>query len=212
MGIKSRCFSLKSLVMMQKIAGLCGIICPLASLSFTALAISNSLSWFRWTDNALSDLAGTQATATAAALFNSGLIIGGLLSIIFAVGLMQVLRKRMLGLIGTFIFLLAGISLFAIGVFPETAGRIHAYVSVAFFTLFPISLFLIGGSMVSEQSERILGYATILFGMFAVISAAPIILARVDDVGIHELLAALSGSVWSIVFGIKLYRQSILPA
>jgi hypothetical membrane protein len=197
---------------MQKIAGLCGIICPLASFSFIALAISDSLSWFRWTDNALSDLAGTQATVTAAALFNSGLIIGGFLSMIFAVGLMQVLRKRTPGLIGNFIFLLAGISLFAIGVFPETAGRIHTYVSVAFFTLFPISLFLIGTSMVSEQSERILGYATILFGMFAVISAAPIILARVDDVGIHELLAALSDSVWSIVFGIKLYRQSILLA
>lgn len=202
----------KKQVVMQKIAGLCGIICPMASLSFTALAISDSLSWFRWTDNALSDLAGTQATATAATLFNSGLIIGALLSIIFAIGLMQVLHKRMLGLIGSFIFLLAGISLFAIGVFPETAGRIHTYVSVAFFTLFPISLFLIGASMVSDQSERILGYATILFGMFAVISAAPIILARVDDVGIHELLAALSGSVWSIIFGIKLYRESYVRA
>jgi len=198
--------------MMQKIAGLCGIICPLASLSFTALSISDSLSWFHWTENALSDLAGTQATATAAALFNSGLIIGGLLSIIFAVGLMQVLRKRMLGLIGTFIFLLASISLFAIGVFPETAGRIHAYVSVAFFTLFPISMFFIGAAMMKEPSEKILGFAAILFGMFAIMSAAPMILTRVNDVGIHELLAALSGSAWSIIFGIKLYRQSILLA
>jgi len=197
-------------VAMQKIAGLCGIVCPLAALSFIALSISNSLSWFRWTENALSDLAGTQATATAAVLFNSGLIIGALLVIIFAVGLMQILRKRTLGFIGAFLLILTGISLLAIGVFPETAGRIHFYVSVAFFTLFPISLFFIGASMAKEASERTLGFATMLFGMFVVISAAPIILVRVNDVGIHELLAALSGSAWSIVFGIKLYKQSIL--
>jgi len=139
-----------------------------------------------------------------------GLIIGAVLSIIFAVGLMQILRKRVLGFIGTFIFALATISLFAIGVFPETAGHIHLYVSVAFFMLFPISLFFIGTSMIKESSERTLGFATILFGMFAVMSAAPIILASVDDVGVHELLAALSGSAWAIVFGIKLYRQSSL--
>jgi len=195
---------------MQKIAGLCGIICPLAALSFIALAISHSLSWFRWTENALSDLAGTQATATAAAIFNSGLIIGAILGIIFTAGLMQVLRKHILGFMGTFILLLADISLFAIGVFPETAGRVHTYVSVAFFMLFPISLFFIGASIVKEKSERILGFATVLFGMFVVVSTAPIILVRVNDVGIHELLAALSGSAWSIVFGFELYRQSIL--
>lgn len=197
-------------VVIQRIAGLCGIICPLAAFSFIALAISNSLSWFRWTENALSDLAGTQATVTAAALFNSGLVIGAFLSIMFALGLMQTLRKRILGFIGAFVLVLASISLFAIGIFPETAGRIHLYVSVAFFTLFPISLFLIGGSMAKEPSERTLGFATILFGIFGVISAAPIILARVNDVGIHELLAALSGSAWSIAFGIKLCRQSTL--
>jgi len=194
----------------HKIAGLCGIIAPLVALLFISLAISNSLSWFSWTENALSDLAGTKATATAAVSFNSGLIIGAVLGIIFAAGLMQILWKRVLGFIGAFIFALAVISLFAIGVFPETAGHIHLYVSVAFFTLFPISLFFIGTSMIKESSERTLGFATILFGIFAVMSAAPIILARVDDVGVHELLVALSGSVWAIVFGIKLYRQSSL--
>lgn len=194
----------------MKIAGLCGIIAPLIAFAFIALAISNSVSWFRWTENALSDLAGTQATATTAATFNSGLIICAILSIIFSVGLMQTLRKRTLGFIGTFILILADISLFAIGVFPETAGRIHTYVSVAFFTLFPISLLFIGSSIVKEFSKRTLGFATILFGVFAVVSAAPVILTRVSDVGIHELLAALSGSAWSIILGIKLYKQSIL--
>jgi hypothetical membrane protein len=208
-----RCFSLpKKKAVVQKIAGLCGIIGPLVALSFIALAISDSLSWFSWKTNALSDLAGTQATATAATIFNSGLIICALLSIVFAVGLMQILQKRTLGFIGVFILALSDVSLFAIGVFPETAGRIHLYVSVAFFALFPISLLFIGASMIEEESQRNLGFVTILFSMFAVMSAAPLILAEVDDVGIHELLAALSGLAWSIVVGIKLYRQPILRA
>ena len=200
----------KKKVVMQKIAGLCGIIAPLVALSFIALAISYSLSWFKWTENALSDLAGPKATITTASIFNSGLIIGGLLSIMFAVGLMRVLWKPILGFIGTFTLILADGSLVAVGVFPETAGRIHLYVSVAFFTLFPISLFFIGAPMIREPTERCLGFVTLLLGVFTVISAAPIVLVSVDDVGIHELLAVLSGSAWAIVFGIKLYKQSIL--
>jgi len=197
--------------MWLRIAGLCGIVAPLVALSFITLAISNSLSWFRWTENALSDL-GHQGIAgtTVATLFNSGLIIGSLLGMMFAAGLMQILRKRILGFAGTFVFALAIISLFAIGVFPETAGRIHFYVSVAFFALFPISLFFIGASLIKENSERTLGFSTILFGMFAAVSVFPLIVLPLKDVAVHELLATLSGSAWAIVFGVKMCRQSIL--
>ena len=193
-----------------KIAGLCGIIGPLIALSFTAMAISHSLSWFSWTDNALSDLAGPHATITSASIFNSGLITCGLLGITFAVGLMQTLRKRTPALIGVIVLILADISLVAIGVFPETAGRIHFYVSVAFFTLFPISLLLIGASMAMNPHQRTLGLQTIMLAVFAVASVAPLVLADVADVGMHELLASLSGSAWSILLGIKLYKQTIL--
>jgi hypothetical membrane protein len=200
----------KKKVLMQKIAGLCGIIGPLVALSFITLAISYSLSWFSWTENALSDLAGPQATTTAASIFNSGLIIGGLLSIIFAAGLMRALYKPILGYVGTFVLILADASLVAIGIFPETAGSIHSYVSIVFFTLFPISLLFIGASMIKEKIERILGFATILFGIFAAASIATVIVLPMKGVAIPELLASLSGSAWSIVCGIKLYKRSVL--
>jgi hypothetical membrane protein len=195
-------------VIFQKVAGLCGVISPLTSLSLIALAISNSLSWFRWTDNALSDLAGNLASATSATVFNSGLILGGLLGIIFAIGLMASLHKHILGFLGTLVLAFAEISLIAIGIFPEPAGRIHFYVSVAFFTLFPISMLLVGASMVRERSEKTYGLATLMFGIFAVLSAAPMMLVQINDIGIHELLAALSGVMWSTILGIKLYRGS----
>lgn len=192
---------------------MCGVIGPFTTFLFIALAISQSLSWFHWTDNALSDLGNyTTATESVATLFNFGLIIGGCLNLVFAFGLIYAMRKRTIGLTGTFVFALADLSLIAIGIFPETSGCIHFYVSVAFFSLFPISMFFMGASITRETSERALGLATILFGIFAVMSAAPIILAHVQDVGIHELLAALSGATWSIVLGVKLFQRSTLSA
>ncbi len=179
-----------------RVAGLCGVITPILVLTLIALAISYS-PWFSWTENALSDL-GVQGIA--AVLFNSSLIIGGVLMSIFAVGLREVLRSRTLEHAGTLILILDAAVLCAIGVFPETAGRIHFYVSVAFFTLFPMSMFLIGASMTRFSSEKKLGLFTVLIGAAAaVVWAFPW-----EAVAIPEIVAGLALSVWSIVFGARL--------
>jgi len=185
---------------MLKVSGLCGIISPILVLTFISLAISYS-PWFSWTENALSDL-GVQGTA--AVLFNSGLVIGGTLAIIFATGLRKILVNPTLGSAGTLLLILDAVTLIAIGIFPETAGVIHLYVSVAFFALLPISLFLIGTSVMQKPSERSLGLFTILVGIFvATVWALPR-----GGAAIPELLAALAASMWSIVSGIKILKQA----
>src|SRR3990170_1527124 len=95
------------------IAGLCGIVGPIISLSFIEIAIIYS-PWFNWFKNALSDL----GVHEAALIFNSGLIIGGILTTIFGIGLMQIFRKQVLGFIGSFTRGLSSISLCAIGILP----------------------------------------------------------------------------------------------
>jgi len=155
-----------------RVAGLCGVITPLIVITLIALAISHS-PWFSWTENALSDL-GVQGIA--AVLFNSGLIIGGILTGIYVAALC------------------------AIGIFPETAGDIHFYVSVAFFTLFPVSVFFIGASMMRVSSERRLGLFTVLVGVVA----AVVWVFPWEAVAIPEIVAGLAASVWSIVFGVRL--------
>jgi len=188
-------------VMGLKAAGLCGVISPVIMLTFIFLAISYS-PWFSWEENALSDL-GVQGIA--AILFNFSLIIGGLLTLIFAIGLRKIFLSRTLGHAGTLILILDAASLYAIGIFPETAGTIHVYVSVAFFTLLPTSLFLIGAAMMQEPSERNLGLLTVLVGVLAV---AVWTIPRGEDVAIPKMLASLLASVWSIVLGIRLYKQA----
>lgn len=183
-------------------AGLCGVLTPIIVLTSILFAIFYS-PWFSWTANALSDL-GVQGTA--AILFNSSLVVGGVLTIIFAIGLREILLNKTLGWIGTLIFILDAAILCAIGLFPETAGDIHLYVSVAFFVLLPISLFLIGVAMMQEPSERKLGLFTVMAGIVtATVWALPW-----RAVAIPEIIAVLAASVWSIVLGISLFMQTSL--
>lgn len=188
------------LLVLLKIAGLCGLIGPIISLSFITLAIAHS-PWFNWFTNALSDL----GVHEAAALFNSGLIIGGVLTTIFAVGLMQILRKQVLGFLGTFTLVLSTIHLCAIGVFPESAGRIHFFVSVAFFELLAISLLLIGAALIRESSQRYLGLFSILSVVVAAVAAG---LVPHEGAAVPEMIGSLAASAWSVVFGINLFKAA----
>jgi len=183
--------------MIVKIAGLCGVIAPIIFLLFIAVAIAYTpeFNWFTW---ALSDLGVHQA----ALIFNSGLIVGGILATIFAIGLMQILRKQVLGFLGIFTLILSTISLCAIGVFSESAGRIHFYVSISFFALLAISLLIIGVALVRESSQRYLGLFSILTVVVAAVAAW---MAPHEGAAIPEIIASFAASVWSIVFGIKLF-------
>ena len=186
--------------LLMRIAGLCGITAPIISISLILLAIHNA-PWFSWTGNALSDLG---VEGSPAVLFNTSLIIGGLLTTVFAIGLIQALRIHILSRVGSMLFLLDAFALFAIGVFPETVGRLHFYVSVAFFTLFPLSLLLIGFAMVLETTQKRWGLLAIIVAVIAVGTW----MFRWPSAAIPEFIASLAASSWSIFSGIKLYKQS----
>jgi hypothetical membrane protein len=181
-----------------KLAGLCGVIGPIISLLLIAIAIAYS-PWFNWFKNALSDL----GVGEAALIFNSGLIIGGVLTTMLAVGLIQIFKKQVLGFLGSFTLVLSSISLLAIGLFAESAGRIHFYVSVSFFVLLVISLFLIGAEFLLESSQRYLGVFSILASVVAGVAWA----IPHEGVAVPEIIASLSGSAWSIVLGVKILQN-----
>lgn len=178
-----------------RVAGLCGVTVPVVAFSCISIAIYLS-PWFSWTANALSDL----GVGEAAWVFNSGLMAGGILTMIFAVGLWAAFRERALGRVGAAGLFLDAVALFGIGVFSEAAGSIHFYFSVAFFVLFPISLFLLGASAILSGSVKF-GSSTILIGVFA---AIPWVFSW-DGVAIPEAISALFASIWVIWEGARLY-------
>jgi hypothetical membrane protein len=183
--------------------GLCGFLTPLVAFTCTFLAIALSPN-FSWTENALSDL-GVMADPTSI-LFNSGLIVAGILALFFAVGLLVFFDKSFLGRLGALIFFFDSIALIAIGVFPENAAPMHLYASVAFFALFPISMFFLATSFLLE-SKVAKGVLTLLAAMFvAAVWIAEFPWPYVTGTAFSEVLSALSASLWVFILGFDMVR------
>jgi hypothetical membrane protein len=186
-----------------KISGVCGILAPIVAFTFISLAIT-SYPQFSWTENALSDL-GVQEGATAI-LFNSGLIMGGILSFIFAFSLFTVLGDKTLGKVGAVLFILVALALTSIGIFPENVKPTHYYVSVMFFALLPISAFIIGTAFLLKTNFK-MGFFTFLV---AIVAAAVWIIHWTigfgSNVAIPETLSGISASTWAIVLGFKMLK------
>ena len=182
-----------------RLAGFCGLTAPVIVFTLVATSILYS-PWFSWTANALSDLG---VHGFAAILFNLGLIIGGILTFTFAIGLRETLPRGFLARAGVLVLMSAAAALCAIGLFPETAGEIHFYVSAAFFTLLPISLFLIGVATTGHRPVRTLGLLAVLAGL----TAALVWALPWTSAAIPEALSSIALSVWSMASGAKLLEE-----
>jgi hypothetical membrane protein len=181
-----------------RFAGICGIAAPAVTLSLIFLAIALS-PWFRWSANALSDL----GVGEAALVFNSGLMIGGILTAVLAAGLFAS-EKLNLRRAGALLLFISAVALFGIGTFSEAAGRIHFYFSVAFFVALPISLFVLGAGAIVGKSKTF-GVFTFLIGVLA---ASPWVFSW-TAVAVPETISATVASVWSVVQGVRLYIGKI---
>ncbi|MDH7595890.1 MAG: DUF998 domain-containing protein [Candidatus Bathyarchaeia archaeon] len=179
---------------------------PVLAFVLIGLAISGA-SWFSWSENALSDLGVHDESAL---LFNSGLILSGILTVIFAFGVIRFYGAKTVGRSGAFFLLLAGIFLAAIGVFPETApNNIHYIVSVAFFAALPLSLFIQTAALISSTESRNFGVFTLVMGIIALSSwAIWAALKPYRGVAIPELVSAIAAALWSISMGVKLIHQA----
>jgi len=191
-----------------KIAGICGFLTPIIAFALIFSAIA-SYPEFSWLDNALSDLGIVEGNT--AVLFNSGLLAGGALCIIFATGLFVYLNKHIAGKIGASVFLLGSLALFAIGVFPENIRPTHYIVSVMFFTLLPISMLIITGAFWLMHKARMAAFTLLV----AVAAATPWVLyfsiPYAPNVAVPEAISAFAGAVWAAVLSGKMLRKAARP-
>ena len=182
-----------------KVSGISGIIAPLMAFTLILLAIAYSPD-FSWTENALSDL-GVQGGITAV-LFNTDLIITGVLAILFATGLFRFLRENLLGRISALVLVLDALALTAIGVFPENVEPIHYYASVTFFALLPTSMLFLGAAFLRTPRTK-LGFFTFIA---AIVAAVVWAIPFGEGVAIPETLSGVSASAWAIVLGISMLK------
>ncbi|MCU4717989.1 DUF998 domain-containing protein [Halapricum hydrolyticum] len=123
---------------------------------FGAFAVAIALSpSFALGANALSALgdrthpAGTAATAVA---FNGGLIVGGALGVVFAIGL-ALSVDGLLARLGAFLFGVTSTFLSAIGVFPQ-GHSLHFPVASGFYMLFSASVLVFGAGQLLVGRRR----------------------------------------------------------
>jgi hypothetical membrane protein len=156
---------------------------------------------FSWNNNALSDI-GVSQTAW---LFNSALVVGGLLNLLFAIGLRNYLAKTNWNKIGESLLIVSSISLALVGVFTENYDQIHALVAIGYLLLAPIGIICIGNSEKSKQ----FGEISLLLGNTAllVILGLPVITSVANlQIGfaVPEFLEALVLSIWIFWTSLKL--------
>jgi hypothetical membrane protein len=139
---------LKVETMRQKLLWLCGL-CGITGsvLTLVMVLVATIISpWFRWDTNALSEM----GVGEASLLFNSAMIIGGILDFIFALGIREYLGREGLVKYGTFLIMLDSVSLALVGVFTVSYPIFHGIVALGTFVLTPTGFILIG--LNSKQS------------------------------------------------------------
>ncbi|MGQ9641125.1 MAG: DUF998 domain-containing protein [Candidatus Bathycorpusculaceae bacterium] len=188
-----------------KIAAVSGILTPIVAFSCIALAIVYYPP-FSWTDNALSDLGIVEGVTSL--LFNGGLIVSGILALIFSTGVYIYMGENTLGKVGALLFALDTVALTLIGVFPENIKPTHYIVSVVFFMLFPIAMFILTAAFMLGARVKIGLFTFSVAAFAAVVWVIQWTVGFGSNVAIPEMLSALAAAAWAIVLGTKMLKES----
>jgi hypothetical membrane protein len=178
--------------MNQKIGSLLGIIGP--AIGYVAIAVSIALSpRFSWESNALSDL-GHAMSSDVAPIFNLGLLLTGLLILIYAV---TVFRKH--APYTSFFLVTVGLSLQLVATYDEVYGLLHTAVSILFFA----SLGFASLVYAAETKSYLAAVAFLIGGLSWALYGAKIYSA---GVAVPETISSVVAVIWIMHSAAKLYR------
>ncbi len=187
----------------RKVTAVCGITSQLVGITALLGAVISNSPWFSWTENHISAL-GVEGSARM--LFNSGLILAGIFSLIFAIGLGRCLLSGRLGQLVMVSLILGSIAVFDMGVFPRTFDFMHGASTTAFFVCITLALLLIGVAAITA-SQMTWGLLSIAAGVL--VAGPQLVLGPLSGGAIMQLLSYLPWSLWMMAFGIMLLVKPI---
>ena len=206
-------------IISTRFAGLCGIIGPLIALIGIVTAILVS-PWFNWLTNALSDLGhpwmlggsnGTPGVNPAAPIFNTGLSLAGLITLVMTIWLIrhQVFERSVIGIIAAILLTIAQFFLIAIGVFHEGFGYTHFIVSVGFFVTLLIAGMIYGVRLMQEKHLRLIGIVAFFLALVSALIwvAYYLNVLPFTGVAIPEIISAITAIIWVYPLCILLLLQ-----
>ena len=170
-----------------------------------AIAISP---WFNWFNNALSDLGNSSAprniTSGADWVFNSGLIVAGVLTALFSVELSRDAKFSWKYLTWTVPLIVASVDLALIGVFNESFGNIHLIVSVIFFFFTALTVFLYSYVSFPMGTPRT-GAVALVFGILC--ASVWVVRWPWSGVAIQEAVTSASSAAIVILVAIRIIKK-----
>ena len=185
--------------MLTRVSGVCGIASPVVGLTVILVAISNS-PWFSWAEDDISIL-GVEGSTTM--LFNWGLILTGLLSLVFVIGLRKNFVSGRMGRLGMNGLLLGSVAISATGILPRSIDVPHDIVSIGAFACGALALLLIGFAAIGSR-RMMLGVLCLIGG---VLTGTFLLIPWPWSGGaIEQLLACLPWSLWTIAFAVRLLK------
>ncbi len=186
----------------EEIGGLCGMITPIVGYLLIGISIIANREWFTWADHALSDLGGPAASYPN--IFNVGLIVTGVLGLIFALSIYRMVEEN-IGFLGVSLFSASTVFLILTGLFP-TGRAPHFFVSVAFFALAAAGMWVIGLDQLMDVAEPVWGIF-LISSVLLTIAAIWLVFSIPYDLGyaIPEFIATTPIMLFSLVWGARLY-------
>jgi hypothetical membrane protein len=155
---------------------------------------------------------GVQGPVTAA-IFNTGLVLGGILFALFTLGLFIYVGNDLIGKAASTLLFVASVSLIAIGVLNESFGYVHYLVSVAFFVSLPLSLAVFVAAFWREGKRRLSVFTLALAVIAALVWGLELTVQFVPGVAIPETISGVAGAawVWTLSFSILTESAAQLP-
>jgi hypothetical membrane protein len=151
--------------------------------------------WFKWTNNALSDLG---AEGISSFFFNYGLIFAGILGFLFSIGLIKILFVK----IGGYLLAVSSIALIFVGIFPVTIFDLHYIASAIFFISLTIGFLIMGLTMKHDNLNKNMGNKAIYISVLAFIS--PVTLYFFNGIAIPEMIICFFIFLWYMSYGVKI--------
>ena len=190
-------------VKLLRFGGFCGILG--SGLSIALVLIATVLSpWFRWENNALSEL----GVGEVSLLFNSAMLIGGVLIFFFALGIREYLDRNRLVRVGVNLIITASIFLALVGVFTVDMIVMHGIVSLGPLMLAPLGFVFIGFGT-EEAKIRNFSIGSGVAALVSILVLPMVILFLPFKVGfaVPEIINTIITTVWIFGMGIKLIKQ-----
>lgn len=199
--------SLLRRLLQPDVAAVAGMVGPFYAFMSIMIAIIVS-PWFTWTGNALSDLGNLSRYPTSpvsSLVFNSGLIVAGIITIFSVLGLIMNVKKHIGALVSAVVLFVGTIALICIGLFPENFPPWHFTFSVMLFASIALSMLLFGGVFVYYKQTRRLGYFSFATGLIAASPWIPYMFFHWSiGAAIPEIISAVTVYAWVLVMCTKL--------